>query len=154
MQHPFSYLCFLLQVVPDSPAYLAGLRVHDVIVKCDGKPVQSFLEVCTFIMWDNNEYLEMFELDLRCKMQDYLTLKSMLFCRGSWIVLCKMTSYSQVVVKNVRLYSSIINCNQRIVENLFQPTYKSTCLRYAIHWYNRKHSSITKSLKLAIRRTC
>ncbi|KAK1376332.1 hypothetical protein POM88_032525 [Heracleum sosnowskyi] len=32
------------QIVPNSPAYLAGLHVGDVIVKCDRKPVQSFLE--------------------------------------------------------------------------------------------------------------
>ncbi|XP_074375435.1 putative protease Do-like 14 [Apium graveolens] len=38
------------KIVPDSPAYLAGLRVHDVIVKCDGKPVQSFLELFEILL--------------------------------------------------------------------------------------------------------
>lgn len=47
---PFSIFAHLVQIIPDSSADLAGLLVNDVIIKCDEKPVESFLEVCTFIM--------------------------------------------------------------------------------------------------------
>lgn len=47
---PSLYLCINVQIIPDSSADLAGLLVNDVIIKCDEKPVESFLEVCTSMM--------------------------------------------------------------------------------------------------------
>ncbi|KAK1380072.1 Protease Do-like 14-like protein [Heracleum sosnowskyi] len=39
------------KVIPDSSADLAGLRVDDVIIECDDKPVQSFLELFE-MLWE------------------------------------------------------------------------------------------------------
>lgn len=50
-------MCILVQVIQDSPADLAGIRVNDVIIQCGGKPIQSFLEVLYFYYVNFSVYL-------------------------------------------------------------------------------------------------
>ncbi|KAK1400618.1 hypothetical protein POM88_000223 [Heracleum sosnowskyi] len=88
------------KIVPDSPAYLAGLHVGDVIVKCDRKPVQSFLELFEILLEKVGVPIE---LSLIRAGDDTLAQLNIVFVEATSAQLNRWPVHKQVLLRDVHL---------------------------------------------------